>query len=403
MEKSESLIAGFASAFTTTARLLEQYFTGGKFSVYDARSIGEACSLKGSSEDIERILYTYIKSGCDRAVVDRLASAVAHFFEVAERYVEFGDEYKSFDLPTIFDTLFSELIEEEMSLISRRVAKIEADRNWLRDSLKVIDINNNDKYEMDEIDDVEHENEFRVNRIFDNCDRIGRIAKHIADYREAHGLCWKYGLHSLVELGVTIEDRIERYSSELTPVEYVKEKYRQAVEAGEFIIGSDYELRDWECEDIQTKEEIDVMVSKSSEMESLPSERPSNNGLPKKEYFSWQKVNHIHDICNGNQFHEVTKGEMYSIINLHDCQQILAYRDGELERVCHLIHMLEKCMTKSEGRKWRTSICDHLKIKPHTYNKNYKKVSSVPSRFHEEFDNKISAMLKKFEDIDEAA
>ncbi|MCM1520398.1 MAG: hypothetical protein NC098_06390 [Lachnoclostridium sp.] len=60
-------------------------------------------------------------------------------------------------------------------------------------------------------------------------------------------------------------------------------------------------------------------------------------------------------------------------------------------------------MTKNEGRIWRTSICEHLKIEPRAYNKHYKKVSSVPSRFHEEFDNKISAMLKKFEDIDEAA
>lgn len=155
------------------------------------------------------------------------------------------------------------------------------------------------------------------------------------------------------------------------------------------------------------------MVSESVDDEDNASEEvsPANDrstGLPKtecqrREYFSWQKVNHIHEICNGNQFDDVTIGEMYSIINLHDCTNTLVCQKGELERVCHLIHVLCEQMPKSHSRLWRKSICEHLKIKPRTYNKNYKKVSSNPSKKHEIFEKKISAMLLKFEEIDEAA
>ncbi len=413
LEKSEGIIAGYAKIISTATSCLERYFTGKDFSLYDATRIGEACSLIENTEDIEMVLHVHLKNDGNRDVTDDLAKAVGRFFEVADKYIEYGDEYKSFDIPTIFDKLFVEILKENTELISRRIAKIEADRVWLNDNIQVIDINNTGTYEMDEIDDVEKENEYRSNRVFDNLDYIQRIASYMADFREDRERCWKYGLHSLVELASLIEERIKRYSSELTPVEYVKEKYRKAVEAGEFICESDYELRDWECQDFRLREEVNSMVSESVDDEDNASEEvsPANDrstGLPKtecqrREYFSWQKVNHIHEICNGNQFDDVTIGEMYSIINLHDCTNTLVCQKGELERVCHLIHVLCEQMPKSHSRLWRKSICEHLKIKPRTYNKNYKKVSSNPSKKHEIFEKKISAMLLKFEEIDEAA
>lgn len=404
LNKAGEIIESYSNTFSNTAKLLETYFTGGNFSLYDAKLVGEACALREKSEDFEFILFSYMKTGCDMVIVENLAQSIKIFFDVAGRYVEFGDEYSRFDLPTIFDSLFVEMLNENLSLIGRRLSKIEKDRDWLSENTSVIAMKNNNKYPFDEIEDAEHEHEFRVSRIFNTAEHIKSIADFITDYTEAQKQCWKFGLHSLVELGCIIEERIERYSSTLSPEEYVKEKYRKAREAGEFIIGSDYELRDWECTNIKLKEEIDTMVSESTiEEEVTPNQTLIGSTEPRREYFSWQKVNHIHEICNGNQFHDVSIGELYSIINLHDCTKILVYQAGELERVCHLIHMLEKSMTKSDGRLWRTSICGHLKIDPRTYNKNYKKVSSAISRFHQEFEGKVAEMLKKFEDIDEAA
>lgn len=414
LEKSEGIISGYAKIIGRAVLYLERHFTGKETSLYGVRMIGEACSLKKDSEGIEMVLHVHLKNGGDRKVVDDLAQAVSKFFELADKYIEYGDEYKSFDIPTIFDKMFVEMLKEKTILISRRVAKIDSDRDWISDSINITSINNCENYEMDEIDDAEKENKYRSDRIFDNLDHIKRIASFMADYREAREQCWEYGLHSLVELASIIEERIKRYSSELSPAEYVKEKYRKAIEAGEFIFESDYELRDWECQDFRLREEIDTMVSESVDVEDGASEDEESttndciSGQPKvnrqrREYFSWQKVNHIHEICNGNQFDDVTIGEMYSIINLHDCTNSLVCQEGELERVCHLIYVLGEQMPKAHRRMWRKSMCEHLNITPRSYNKNYKKVSSNPSKNHEIFEKKIEVMLKKFEDLDEAA
>lgn len=414
LEKSEGIIAGYAKIIGSAVYYLEQYFAGQEVSLYGVRMIGEACSLRKDSEGIEMVLHVHLKNGGNRKVVEDLERVIAKFFELADKHIEYGDEYKSFDIPTIFDKLFVEMLKEKTELISRRIAKIDSDCEWITDSINITAINNSENYEMDEIDDAEKENGYRSDRIFDNLEHIQRIASFMADYREARELCWTYGLHSLVELLSLIEERIKRYSSELSPAEYVKEKYRKAVEAGEFIFESDYELRDWECQDFRLREEIDSMVAESFSVEddavedeesatNYQSQGQHKSDHPRREYFSWQKVNHIHEICNGNQFDDVTIGEMYSIINLHDCTKSLICQEGELERVCHLIYVLGEQMPKTHGRIWRRSMCEHLNITPRSYNKNYKKVSSGTSKNHEIFEKKIDVMLKKFEEIDEAA
>lgn len=57
----------------------------------------------------------------------------------------------------------------------------------------------------------------------------------------------------------------------------------------------------------------------------------------RQTFFNMLQIDMIHKLCNQEQFENISPGDMYSILNLHDCPRRLKIRDGEKNRVYYFI------------------------------------------------------------------
>ena len=99
-----------------------------------------------------------------------------------------------------------------------------------------------------------------------------------------------------------------------------------------------------------------------------------------QEYFSMKLLSLIHEVCEGEQFEEISAPDFYANMNLHPCNCKLKIKPREKIRVCYLIFLMSEKLSKQDRDKWKDRILKLLDIDDSYYKSKYKEpVSDFPS------------------------
>lgn len=123
----------------------------------------------------------------------------------------------------------------------------------------------------------------------------------------------------------------------------------------------------------------------------------------KQTFFSMLQIDMIHKLCNQEQFESISPGEMYSILNLHDCPRRLKIREGEKNRVYYFIFFFGEMIDSAHRAHWRKSMCHHLCMSYKTYNSKYTELKSRPSKNDERFLERLKELKEDFDELSEAS
>lgn len=103
----------------------------------------------------------------------------------------------------------------------------------------------------------------------------------------------------------------------------------------------------------------------------------------------------IHELCNGNQFEEISPIDFFHILNLHpNIRKTLKVRKNEKARVCYLINQLGKRISPNKKGEWMESMLKTLGITLEYYRSKYREpVSDLPSKKNQEFAEALREVL----------
>ena len=105
-----------------------------------------------------------------------------------------------------------------------------------------------------------------------------------------------------------------------------------------------------------------------------------------QEYFSMKLLSLIHEVCEGEQFEEISAPDFYANMNLHPCNCKLKIKPREKIRVCYLIFLMSEKLSKQDRDKWKDRILKLLNIEESYYKSKYKEpVSDFPSDSNQKF------------------
>lgn len=109
--------------------------------------------------------------------------------------------------------------------------------------------------------------------------------------------------------------------------------------------------------------------------------KPDTTPRNQPAYFPMKLVSAIHEVCNGEQFEEISEVDFYAGLNLQPCDSKLKIRPKEKTRVCYLISLMSETLPEQNRKKWIEAIMEMLEIDKKHYNSKYKDpISSTASR-----------------------
>ena len=114
-----------------------------------------------------------------------------------------------------------------------------------------------------------------------------------------------------------------------------------------------------------------------------------------QEYFSMKLLSLIHEVCNGEQFEEISAPDFYANMNLHPCNCKLKIKPREKIRVCYLIFLMSEKLSKQDRDKWKDRILKLLDIDDSYYKSKYKEpVSDFPSDSNQNFAKEMEHIFR---------
>lgn len=114
-----------------------------------------------------------------------------------------------------------------------------------------------------------------------------------------------------------------------------------------------------------------------------------------QEYFSMKLLSLIHDVCEGEQFEEISAPDFYANMNLHPCNCKLKIKPREKIRVCYLIFLMSEKLSKQDRDKWKDRILKLLDIDDSYYKSKYKEpVSDFPSDSNQNFAKEMEHIFR---------
>ena len=404
--KTDVIIEGTANLINSIRELFTRYFVSKTMTLEDAMTLLNSQTIVKGADAIAISLFMNIKQGGDQAVLAKLRDAIDRFDKFFDTIMDEGYDFEKFDFVVIADTLILAEFKELTDYHKRRIANIDDYAKWLIDSMPIVDLANHELHHTDEIEDVEMEYKFKFDRLFDDLEDLQRRIEVFMKFKELHDIAENVSLTEYFEFVRVLRNRIERYSDSRSPVEYVKAKYKEAIENGEMIIGDEYKLEDWELDGIADIFADKILLGKNPDIETAEpqeshSASTSNSALFNKEFFSMTHVQHLHKTCNGRQFEEISPGDMYLILNLQHCPRSMKVREREKTRVCHLIYLLGEMLPDTHRLNWRKGLLDHLKIPYSIYNKKYKESEKgLSSRQDENFVERLEQLKDIYRELE---
>ena len=131
--------------------------------------------------------------------------------------------------------------------------------------------------------------------------------------------------------------------------------------------------------------------------ENEPSEPISQQETTEEqqEYFSMKLLSLIHEVCEGEQFEEISAPDFYANMNLHPCNCKLKIKPREKIRVCYLIFLMSEKLSKQDRDKWKDRILKLLDIDDCYYKSKYKEpVSDFPSDSNQNFAKEMEHIFR---------
>ena len=114
-----------------------------------------------------------------------------------------------------------------------------------------------------------------------------------------------------------------------------------------------------------------------------------------QEYFSMKLLSLIHEVCEGEQFEEISAPDFYANMNLHPCNCKLKIKPREKIRVCYLIFLMSEKLSKQDKDKWKDRILKLLDIDDSYYKSKYKEpVSGFPSDSNQNFAKEMEHIFR---------
>lgn len=100
--------------------------------------------------------------------------------------------------------------------------------------------------------------------------------------------------------------------------------------------------------------------------------KPDSAPRNQPAYFPMKLVSAIHEVCNGEQFEDISEADFYAGLNLQPCDSKLKIRSEEKTRVCYLIFLMSETLPKQNRKKWKEAVMELLGIEKKHYNSKYK-------------------------------
>ncbi|MDU3578985.1 MAG: hypothetical protein E7G03_11660 [Bacteroides caccae] len=112
-------------------------------------------------------------------------------------------------------------------------------------------------------------------------------------------------------------------------------------------------------------------------------------------YFSMKLVSAVHEVCNGEQFEDISEADFYANMNLQPNGSKLKIRPREKARVCYLIFLMGETLPKQERENWKRAFMELLGIEENYYKSKYKEpASDFPSDANQEFAKKMKTVFR---------
>lgn len=112
-------------------------------------------------------------------------------------------------------------------------------------------------------------------------------------------------------------------------------------------------------------------------------------------YFPMKLISAIYEICNNEQFENISDKDFYANLNLQPYENKLKIRPREKTRVCYLLSLLSEYLIKQDRENWKMAVLELLEIDMEYYKSKYKEpASEFPSDSNQKFAKKIQAIFK---------
>ena len=122
-----------------------------------------------------------------------------------------------------------------------------------------------------------------------------------------------------------------------------------------------------------------------------PDTTPQNQSA----YFSMKMVSAVHEVCNREQFEDISEADFYANMNLQPNGSKLKIRPREKARVCYLIFLMGETLPKQERENWKRAFMELLGIEENYYKSKYKEpASDFPSDANQEFAKKMKTVFR---------
>lgn len=131
-------------------------------------------------------------------------------------------------------------------------------------------------------------------------------------------------------------------------------------------------------------------------------EKYYNKPLEKKEeqsertdlYLSMSLLASVHELCNGQQFEDMSPIDFFHVFNLHQASKPLEVCKNEKIRVCYLINQLSEKIEKEKRNEWIGAMLRICGIEQDYYRSKYREpISDLPSKKNKEFAEALKEII----------
>ena len=195
----------------------------------------------------------------------------------------------------------------------------------------------------------------------------------------------KHAQYEVDELMEELEDQkaeYNRYKKEIGA--YYIEKKKDEKEAFQYVTNC--------FKSINQLSESFLLILNDYTTDDLKTQNKSDGEI----YFEMDLVSKVYQVCNKEQFDDLSELDFYHNLNLLSTNSILQVKSKENTRTCYLIHKLYEHIEKDSRRtEWRSSILQLLSISQGTFNsKYYEPANELASKRSKEFTSRIQAIFK---------
>lgn len=392
MSDTQRQLVELSNQIARFTAITKKYLDGEELSLDDAVALAKFGYIT-SDCDIHTDAIRSFKNSSERSVLKQLSREIDRYYALIENYEWDPDD---FDLLVVLDR---HMCNEYETLCNESIFKSDKENktqlDWFRSVIDAIDNNTDGPLVSvwEAKSQIELDYEARLSELFDNMEEIISSYKSFLRYRTLREYCEHftyYGMHDVLS-------RFEIAIDDVT--DSVKVQNPLDVMFGE-------------CDDenmllslIKNTKESHSNINQGwmHQFGQSGDEAEAERCDARQTFFNMLQIDMIHKLCNQEQFESISPGDMYSILNLHDCPRRLKIRDGEKNRVYYFIFFFGEMIDSAHRSHWRKSMCHHFCMSYKTYNSKYTELKTRPSKNDERFLERLKELKEGFDEIREAS